>query len=317
MEREPEENGDAEHGEEGIHALLDFLGHGEFFLGGVVDGLDGFFFGRVGKAVLEADEDYQRDEHCHDRGDERVVDAGVEHVEILGAECADVGRRVTAHLGDEGIEVVGVLHVHVVADREVFVGEGGEIGVVGEAVDAEPPRAQHGSYEGRDEAADVDEHIENLESRVTLGCVAGIVVELTHDGLEVALEQAVAEGDEEEREAGEGQQPRHVVGGREDGHGEDAVAQRHNDETLDDGPLVVLGFVGDVAADEAQDVDTGIEARIDDAAGFVAETELGAKEEHEHGVHDVVAESFAHVAQRGGNKTLWLVFKHRIIVYGG
>ncbi len=85
--------------------------------------------------------------------------------------------------------------------------EGRELGVVGQRVHAEPPAAEHRGHEGSHQAAHVDEHIENLEAGVALRGIFGIVIELTHDGLEVALEKTVAEGDEEEGETGHRQKP--------------------------------------------------------------------------------------------------------------
>ena len=52
MEREPEEYGDAEYGEEGVHALFQFLGHGSLFGLGILDCGGSFFLGGVGQAFL-------------------------------------------------------------------------------------------------------------------------------------------------------------------------------------------------------------------------------------------------------------------------
>ena len=187
------------------------------------------------------------------------MDAGVEHVEILGAECRDVAGGISSHLGDEGIEVVGVLLVHVVGHAQVFMAESGELGIIGKIVDAEPPGTEHGSHERSYNATDVDEHVENLESGVAFGSPARIVVELAHDGLEVALEQTVAERDEEERAACEGEQPGGVFGCGENRHCKHYVAKGHYYQTADDGAFVVLCLVGYDTADEAQNVDSGIE----------------------------------------------------------
>lgn len=181
---------------------------------------------------------------------------------------------------------------------------------------AEPPAAEQGSDEGCHETADVDEDVEDLETGVAFGGVFGIVVELAHDCLEVAFEQAVAEGYEEEGEAGERQEPGDVVGGGEDGDGEDHVADGHDDEAVDDGPLVVLGFVGDGTAYEAEQVDAGVEERVDKSAGLLGESEFRTEEEDQDGVHDVVAESLAHVAESSRNKAFGLVFEHNGLIKG-
>ena len=165
--------------------------------------------------------------------------------------------------------------------------EGGQLGIVEQAVLSEPPLAQIGGDEGRHQTADIDKHIEYLETAVAaalhggqrLGPVFGglslhIVVHLSHDGLQVALEETIAEGDEEEGQAGEGQQPRGVLCGGHDGDGEEHIAQGHDDKAGADGALVVLRAVGDDTAHEAQHIDAGVEHRVDDTAGGIAQTEL-------------------------------------------
>lgn len=132
MEREPEEDHHAEHCEEGGHALLDFLGHCAALLVGDADILGLGFLAGGGEVFLDADEDQERYEHGADRGDERVVDACVEDVEILRAEGLDVACGVASGLGDEGIEVVEVLGAHRVGDAEIFMAESGELGIVGQ-----------------------------------------------------------------------------------------------------------------------------------------------------------------------------------------
>lgn len=171
MERPPEEHCYAEHGEEGVKTLLDFAGHGEFLLLGVLLNLGSLFLGGGGELLLCDEENEQGDEHGSDGGHKRVVDAGVEHGQVFVAEVVD-GRdgrlgcdsHSGGHLGDEGVEVVGVLHVHAVGDGEHLMAERGEVGVVGHVVDAEPPAAEHRGDKRRDEAADIDKHVENLET---------------------------------------------------------------------------------------------------------------------------------------------------------
>ena len=187
---------------------------------------------------------------------------------------------------------------------------GGEWRVVGHAVGVEPPTAEHGSHEGGEDAADVDEYVEYLEAGVALRAVFGIVVELTDDGLEVALEETVAEGDEEERDAGYCEEPGGVALGGENGYGKNHVAKGHDEEARDDSTLVVAGLVGNVSAHEAENVDAGIEEWVDECARLFIEAELGAKEQDENGVHDVVAESFAHVAQGRRYQALGMVLEH-------
>ncbi len=293
MEREPEEDSYSEHGEQGIHALFDLACHAGFFFGGVADALLlGFLSGRR-KTVLGAYKDGQRDEHGRYGSEERVVDTGVEHVEVGGAELGDIACRVASHRGDEGVEVVEILGVHAVGDAQVLVAECRKGGVVHEAVLSQPPAAEHRGHKRGHYAA--DEHVEDLESGIALRRIAGIVVKLADNSLEVTLEQTVSECDEEERSARQRQQPRLVACSGEDRNGEDHISQCHHYQTPDDGRLVVLCLVGDDTAHKAQYVDSRVEEGINKGAGLFGESEFRTQEEHEHRVHDVVAEPFAHV----------------------
>ena len=71
--------------------LAYFLCHGLFFLGAVLHALHFFACGGRGKGFFGGYENDERENHGGHGCDERVVDAGVEHVEVLGAECAEVG----------------------------------------------------------------------------------------------------------------------------------------------------------------------------------------------------------------------------------
>ena len=90
----------------------------------------------------------------------------------------------------------------------------------------------------------------------------------------------------------------------EDGYGEQAVAEGHHQQAGDDGGLVLLRVVGNEATGQAEHVDEEIEHRIDPSGQVVGDAELGAQEEEQDGVHDVVAEALAHVGYGGGNQAL-------------
>ena len=67
-----------------------------------------------------------------------------------------------------------------------------------------------------------------------------------------SFEQTVAEGDEEQGEAGKSKQPGGIAGIGGDGHGQHHIANGHDHEACHDGPLIVLLLVGDVSANQAQ-----------------------------------------------------------------
>ena len=96
----------------------------------------------------------------------------------------------------------------------------------------------------------------------------------------------------------------------DDGDGEKDIAQSHDYESALDCALVVLAAVGDDASDKAQNVDCSIEYRIDDSCRPLAKPEFRAEEQQEHGIHDIVAEALAHVAERRGYESFWMPFEH-------
>ena len=63
--------------------------------------------------------------------------------------------------------------------------------------------------------------------------------------------------------------------------------------------------------DEAEHIDTSVEAGVDDSGCLLFKAEFRAEEEHEHSVHDIISEALAHVAQSRGDQPLGLVLKHR------
>ena len=310
VEREPEKDRDPQHGEKGVHALFDLLRHPSLLLGSVADGLLPLLFARIGKALLAHHEDKERNEHGGHRRDERIVDTRIENFEILLAESAQIVRNRAARLRNKGVEVVDHLARHAVGGVQILVAERRELGVVTQIVDVEPPAAQHRCDERGNQSADIDEDVEDLEARIALRGIARIVVKLTDDRLEIALEKAVAESNEEKGATRQRQQPGRILRRGQNRDGEHAVTERHDDQTADDRPLVILRAVGDQAADQTEHIDTGVEERVDQRAFLFAQTELRAEEEHQHRIHNVIAEALAHVAQGSGNQPFGMVFEH-------
>ena len=167
--------------------------------------------------MLGEEEDDEGNEHRHDRGNEGIVNACVENVEILGAE----GGQLIAIATYFGYELGQVLHV-VVGDvaRNVGVAELGQVSIIDQSMHLQPPAAQQGGDEWSHQGTDVDEDVENLEAGIalslcpfqTFGALFGcfgfkVVVHLSDDGLQVTLEQAVATGYQGQGKDGEGQQP--------------------------------------------------------------------------------------------------------------
>ena len=67
--------------------------------------------------------------------------------------------------------------------------------IVVKAISLEPPVTYPYSHEGSKDPPDIDEHIEDLEARITYFGVDRVVVHLTDKCLEVPLEETITEGD--------------------------------------------------------------------------------------------------------------------------
>ena len=115
--------------------------------------------------------------------------------------------------------------------------QGGQVSIVFKSVLTQPPAAEQRGHEGGDEATYVDEHVEDLETAVAFvfgytegfvtlfgGLNLKVVIHLSYDGLQVALEQTVTESDKEQGNASEGQEPADVGGGGQDGDSQDDIA---------------------------------------------------------------------------------------------
>ena len=192
-----------------------------------------------------------------------------------------------------------------------------KLGVIGQAVDTEPPLAEQRGHEGGDEAADIDEYVEDLETAVALvlglgqsgGTFLGslgleVVVHLTDESLQVALEQTITKSDEQQGHTSENEdappfsiaindEAVGILAEQRDGHAH--ITEGHDDQAPLDGAVVVLGAVGDDTANETQHVDAEVEHRVDDTGGGIGQAELRHDEQQQDGVHDVVAETLTHV----------------------
>ena len=314
MERNPEENHHAEDREQGVNALANLLG-GHLDLLGRDFGAGGGFLRRIGEALAVGHVDHQRNEHHHDRRDEGIVETAVENVEVGVAEGVEVahGRAVEVDRRSIGGEVRKPLADHVLALLQVFVAQRRELGVVVEVVDLQPPVTHADGDERGEETADIDEHVENLETRLAFGAEFAVVVHLAHERLQVALEQAVAEGDHQQSQTGQRQVEPQVRHGCRRRDGDEEITDAHHDQTPHDRRLVVLGFVGDDAADQRQQVDRSVEARVDVTSRRLVEPELGRDEQGQDRHHDIETEAFAHVGEGRRDQSFGLSF-HKIFL---
>ena len=166
------------------------------------------------------------------------MESGVEGLEVVLGKGGHVGRSaVEAYLGGQfGKAALDHFGSHRSVDE--LVAQGGQVGVVGKALRAQPPVAYSYGCQRGEHAADVDEHVEDLEAGVAQFSVFLVVVELAYECLQVALEQAVAECDDHQ-----GADDDSFRGNG--GYGQKDVSQGHDQDTGGNGAFVVAGAVGD------------------------------------------------------------------------
>ena len=179
---------------------------------------------------------------------------------------------------------------------------GRQAAVVGEALRAQEPVADGGGGEGGEESADVDAHVKDHEGRVAQLGILRVVVQLADHRLQVALEEAVAEGDDEQADQGDGQ--RHAR------NGHDGVAGEHDDDAEKDDQLVLAGAVGQDAAEQRQGINGVIEPAVVIAGRGGGEVIPGLQEKDQDGHHGIEAEALAHVGEKGDKQSLGMIFEH-------
>ena len=307
MEREPEEHSHAQHGKQRIHTLANLLGVGSNFI--VVDLGSLHLLDRIGIDLARSHENQERRNHSQSRCDERIVNARVETLKIVRAERSHVGHLIAVE------RVVGQRRkvLHIIALQRVVqetVTQTRKVGIVDETVEFQHRTAQQRSHERRNHTADVDENVENLKTAIAtrlgnrqfLGTLLGglsleVVIHLTHDGLQIALEQTITGSNEQEGKARQYKHPRGNCARVATKHGQrqDGIARCHDDKTRHDGSLEVLQLVGHHTAGQAEHVDAEVEDGVNPAGSTVADAEFRCQEQQQHCVHNVVTESLAHV----------------------
>ena len=262
-------------------------------------GVDVGVFEPVLAAEVDGDGDDQG-EASH--GEAHVVGAG-QVVDVVLAEGGGVHLADTGHLAHQAFELGDLVR----GDGAVqeLVRQGGDVGLVDEAGLAQE-LVRDGRRGGRSEhRADVDGHIEQREGGIALGGILRVIVEIAHQHLQIALEQARADGDE--RQGTDHQGDAEGVGRGRDGKA--YVAGEHDGDTGHDA-LAVADLVGQPAAHDGHEIHRRKEDGVNLAGGGSVPAELRLEEEHEDGQHRVVAEALAGIGEGEGEETFGLSFEH-------
>ncbi len=304
MEGHPEEDDHEEDEAEGDEALARLFAGELDDLGFEGRGLGLLALGQGGRLVVFAEG--PEDDHREDE-----ADAGHAEAEVVGlAQGIDVVRREAAQRVDGHGRVLALGdgqergRVGQLALEEI-IGQGRYAGVIDEVRLAQDPVAHgHGGRRG-EHGPDVDAHVEDVERPVAHPRVLGVVVEVADEGLEVALEQARAQGHDGQR--GDDEREPGVHRRRQ---GQQDVADEHDDDAQADRPAVAEEAVGQEAAEQGEDVDADQEGGVDRARGGGGKSVLRLHEQDEDADHGVEAEAFAHVGEEGDEQAFRVSFEH-------
>ena len=245
------------------------------------------------------------------------MEAAVEDIKVLTDEGLKVGDFITQrHLSGEALKVLHSLCWHVSTFTQVLMTESRKLSAIVEAIVTQPPVTDTYSHKGCEDPPDVDEHVEDLEASITSALIAGIIVHLTDEHLQVPLEETITESDDTQTDASQREVEGEVRYWGRCGDSDQHVAESHNDQTSDDRSLVLLRAVSDDATDESQQVDRGVEGRVNVPCRLLTQAELGRDEERQDRHHDVEAEALSHVRERGRDQSLRMIFEHKFGVLG-
>ena len=188
------------------------------------------------------------------------MEATVEYIKVLTDEGLEVGDFIAQRcLSGKALEVLHSLCRHVSTFTQVLMTESRKLSAIVKAIATQPPVTDTYSHEGCEDPPDVDEHVEDLEASVTSALIAGIIVHLTDEHLQVPLEETITESDDTQTDASKREVECEVRYWRRRGDSDQHVAESHDDQTSDDRSLVLLRAVSDDTTDESQQVDRGIE----------------------------------------------------------
>ena len=189
------------------------------------------------------------------------------------------------------------------------MGEGRDVTIVGQSHFAHIPGRDFLGCCRCEQGTDVDGHVEDRESGVTLCCILRVVIEITHHHLQVALEESCTQGDEYQR-TNHGCHTHRIIAG---GDGEAHVAYKHDYDT-GGYHLAKSELVGEDAADDGQEIHQGEEARENVGCHCGSESELCLQKQGKDGQHGVVAKTLTGIGQRQRIQSFRLSFKHNVVV---
>ena len=159
---------------------------------------------------------------------------------------------------------------------------------------------------GSKHSTDIDGHVEQLETRVTLLGILRFIVEVAHHYLEVTLEQTCTKTDSQKCTSHSNQSYRVLAKGQRQQH----VASEHDEDT-NGNHLVISELVCQNTTNQGQEVNQTKEYGENRTCQFLVKTEIGLKKQREHRQHCVVTETLACVGQSKRPKTFRLSFEHR------
>ena len=159
-----------------------------------------------------------------------------------------------------------------------------------------------GHHSGGEEGADVDADVEDGEARVAAGIV--VFVELSNDGGDVRLEEAVSDNqrthakEHEHFTLGDGVRTANGASHHQE------FSDGHEDGTEENGVAVAEVLVGHFATENGGCVNQGRVGTVDEGGVRVAFQEGFDKEQRQEHAHAVVAKTLPHLREEEGHQAL-------------
>ena len=162
---------------------------------------------------------------------------------------------------------------------------------------------------GSEHCTNVDGHVEQAERGITLIGILGIIIQVTHQHLQVSLEQAGSYCNQSQS----GKQCPFVNHLGCHWNGQSQITENHHECAYGDA-LAVTYFIGNDTTQQGHEIDSCKKNCIHLSGCVLIPAELGSHVESKDGKHGVVTESFACVGQCQSKQAFWLSLKHTLFI---
>ena len=159
------------------------------------------------------------------------------------------------------------------------------------------------------QGTDVDGHIENTESRVTLGSIFGVIIQITNHNLQITFKQSGSAADHQQS----GKHGNHTHSSGSHRKRQKHISGKHGNDT-DGNHLSITELIGKNTSNKREEINQSQENRINISSYSMRPTEVSLQKQNENSKHSVVTETLACVGQGQRIKSFRLSFKHKLMV---